>query len=168
MKRTEYHIKTCPPRYLKRTHYHIKVCSLPYQSVLTTISKRERCQIKNVPKMKSKRTHYHINTYSCECGWFHKINVFVSGSCQEETTQKPIKCYECSNLLDPKCGRTWGYEENSQKALDYVVTCPKDAVACKKLEYEDSLQGKKTGMQPILKLQHILNLAYYKTIAFNV
>ncbi|WAR05335.1 hypothetical protein MAR_020704, partial [Mya arenaria] len=50
-----------------------------------------------------------------------------------------IKCYECINLKDNSCGRTFTGNDN------YLIECSENATACQKLEYEDSFQGRHTG-----------------------
>ncbi|KAL4228796.1 hypothetical protein ACF0H5_011836 [Mactra antiquata] len=56
-----------------------------------------------------------------------------------------LNCYECSNLSDDKCGTTFGYARGSQEAKKVLKKCPRESIACRKIEHEDSLQGRTTG-----------------------
>lgn len=63
----------------------------------------------------------------------------IAVSCEDG---KRLKCYNCLNLLDPKCGTTWGYGPGEE---EHLVECPEGSVSCRKLEYRDDLQGKDSG-----------------------
>lgn len=71
-----------------------------------------------------------------------------------------LNCYTCSNLLDDRCGTTWKFSDDDITEGKYIQNCSllKDInrtpiiqskngnnFACRKLEYEDSLQGKTVG-----------------------
>ena len=93
----------------------------------------------------------------------HRYSCFFPGHCQD-TPKTPLKCYECSNLMDPKCGLTWGYDENSEQANGYLKDCSTKAVACQKMEYKDSLQGKETGETSLCADNGTFNLIMMITV----
>ncbi|XP_045176921.2 uncharacterized protein LOC123537308 [Mercenaria mercenaria] len=51
-----------------------------------------------------------------------------------------LQCYTCTNILEPKCGKTW--ELSEEEAAKYITTCMGENAACRKIGSEDTLKGK--------------------------
>lgn len=50
-----------------------------------------------------------------------------------------LNCFNCTSVMDPKCGKTWGY--SGSEGDKYLVKCEGNTVACRKLETTDSYKG---------------------------
>ncbi|XP_060577482.1 uncharacterized protein LOC132734706 [Ruditapes philippinarum] len=50
-----------------------------------------------------------------------------------------LSCFNCSSVLDSKCGKTWEY--SGTEGDKYLVKCVGNTVACRKLETTDTYKG---------------------------
>lgn len=54
---------------------------------------------------------------------------------------RALQCYVCSSLVDDKCGVTWGYSKDGGEGDKYLVDCPGENAACRKIQTKDSHGG---------------------------
>ena len=62
-----------------------------------------------------------------------------------------LKCYECSNLVDTKCGLLWGFK--GDEAETYLHDCDEAATSCNKFVGER--QGIYEPLEAYFGLVHI-------------
>ncbi|XP_045207353.1 uncharacterized protein LOC123559525 [Mercenaria mercenaria] len=69
----------------------------------------------------------------------YAILAFVVVICTLFKEGEALKCFNCTSVLDSKCGKTWGY--SGTEGDKYLVKCEGNTVACRKLETTDTYKG---------------------------